>query len=362
MNVVSVDPPPHPQLAPQDVSVPIPYPPSFIDRLTESIQRLPIPYGITYLLLFILESAILLVLSWIDGWLPAYAFDPIVPAIPLWLWGPLTILAYLDSLSLRALSEFGPLLDVSTEAKRRLEYEFTTMPARGVLFSGLFWLVVFLLSWYLAFRPAVIGAYSFGVLAEKAFFVAGLASFFAGSAIYYHTFRQLRLVSRTVGMVDQFDLFRLDPVYAFSVLTSRTGVGWVLLITVSLLTVPLEIGKAPELALLISQIALAMGAFFLPLRIVNRRLVSEKRCQMEELDQRVKATLARLHQHVDENSLQEVSTLNEALKGLNFEREILEKIPTWPWRPGMFAGFISIIVLPVVLFLIQFALGRWLGP
>ncbi|NIM96032.1 MAG: hypothetical protein GTO18_20215 [Anaerolineales bacterium] len=362
MNAVPVVPPPRQQLARQDVSVPMPYAPSFIDRLTHSIQRMPIPYGITYFLFFILESAILLILSWIDGWLPAYDFDSIVLGFPLWLWGPLAILTYLDALSLRALSEFGPLLDVSNETKRRLEHEFTTMPARGVLINGLFWLVVFLLSWYLAFRPAAIGVYGFGFLAEMAFFAAGFVSFFAGSVIYYHSFRQLRLVSRTVGMVDQFDLFWLDPVYAFSVLTSRTGVGWVLLFTGSLLTVPLEIGKVPELALLISQIALAMGALFLPLRIVNRRLVSEKRGQMAELDQRVKATLARLHQYVDENSLQEVSMLNEALKGLTAEREILERIPTWPWRRGLFAGFISIIVLPVVLYLIQFALGRWLGP
>jgi hypothetical protein len=361
VNVVPVDPPPNPQLARQDVNVPMRYPPSFIDRLTDSIKRLPIPYGITYLLLFILESVIILMLSWVDGWLPAYTFDPIVLAFPLWLWGPLVILTYLDALSLRVLSEFEPLLDISNETKRRLEYEFTTMPARGVLISGLFWLVVFLLSWYLAFRPAAVAAYSYGALAENTIFVAGFVSFFVGAGIYYHTFRQLRLVSRTVGLVDQFDLFRLDPVYAFSVLTSRTGVGWVLLVTMTLLTVPLGIGSVPELALLISQIALAMGAFILPLRIVNRRLVLEKRNQMEELNQRVKATLGRLHQQVDENSLQEISVLNEALKGLIAEREILGRIPTWPWRPGLFAGFISIILLPVILFLIQFALERWLG-
>ena len=44
------------------------------------------------------------------------------------------------------------------------------------------------------------------------------------------------------------------------------------------------------------------------------------------------------------------------------DRDILAAIPTWPWRPGLFASFVSIIVLPVVLFLIQFFLGRWLAP
>ena len=362
MNVVPVDSPRNPQLAGLDVSMPVPYLPSYIDRLTDSIQRLPISYGITYLIFYIIESVILLIICWIDGWLPAYAFSPIVLSFPLWLWGSLLILTHLDALSLTVLSKFEPLLDVSNETKQQLEYEFTTMPARGVLLNSIAWLGFYFLSWHLVFRPAVIITYHFGTLAEKTFFVAGFVSFFVGSVIYYHTFRQLRLVSRTVGMVQRFDLFRLEPVYAFSVLTSRTGVGWVLLMTITLLTVPLGVGRLPELALLISQIVLAMGAFFLPLRIVNRRLVLEKRDLKEELNQRIKATLARLHQLVDENSLQEVSVLNEALKGLNAEREILERIPTWPWRRGLFAGFTSVIVLPVILFLIQFVLGRLLGP
>ena len=361
VSVARTDPLPDPQLAQQKVFEAMPYPPSFIDRFTDFIQRQPIPYGLTYLLLFIVQSAMFLVISWMEGWLPAYEFDPIVLLFSLWLWGPLAFVTYLDALSLQALSEFRPLLDISTETNRRLEYEFTTMPAMSVLLGAVAWSGVYVLFWQLAWsRSAEFSRY--GPFATWATFIAGFVSFFVGSVIYYHSIRQLRLVSRTVWMVGQFDLFRLDPVYAFSVLTSRTGVCWVVLLTLTLLISPLQAGGIPELSTLILQIALAMGAFLLPLRIVNRRLESEKRGQLAELDQRVKATLIRLHQHVDENSLQEVSMLNDALKGLTTEREILAKIPTWPWRPGLFAGFVSIIVLPVVLFLIQIALGSWLGP
>lgn len=361
MTVTRKDPVPDPQPSQHEVGQVTPYPPSFIDRLTDFIQRLPIPYGLTYLLLFILESAMILVLSWIDGWLPAYQFDPIVLLFPMWLWGPLAFLTYLDSLSLRVLSEFTPLLDTSAETKRRLEYEFTTMPARGVMISAVAWSSVYLLFWFVTYAPGA-AVYGAGVLATRVLFLVGFVSFAVGGVIYYHTIRQLRLVSRTVRMVRQFDLFGLDPVYAFSVLTSRTGMTWVALITLPFLISNLEVGGIPQLSLLIFQIALAMGAFLLPLRIINQRLVSAKRGHIAELDQRVKATLARVNKAVDENSLQEVSKLNDALKALTSQREILARIPTWPWRPGLFAGFVSIIVLPVVLFLLQFALGRWLGP
>jgi hypothetical protein len=162
-------------------------------------------------------------------------------------------------------------------------------------------------------------------------------------------------------MVEQFDLFQLEPVYAFSALTSRTGVSWVILLSLTLLTVPLQAAPFPTLALLIVQLMLAIAAFVLPLRIVNSRLVSEKRRLVAELDQRVKGTLASLHRCLDDKSLAEVAQLNSAIVGLNAERDILTKIPTWPWRAGMFTGFLSIVVLPIVLFILQFVLARWFG-
>jgi hypothetical protein len=90
--------------------------------------------------------------------------------------------------------------------------------------------------------------------------------------------------------------------------------------------------------------------------------VLEKRRQLTEVDQRMKTVLVRLHQLIDEDDLTEVSRLNEVLKGLTTERQILEKIPTWPWRPGLFMGFVSVVLIPIVLFLVQFGLSYWLSP
>ncbi len=351
-----IETPTNSQMIPQGDRESVPYAPSIIDRFTDFVQRLPLPYWVTYLLLFLFESAVLHGFSWVDGWLPAYSIGPILFLFPLWLWGSLAIITYLDSLSLRAISEFEPLLQISSETKRRVEYEFTTMPARSVLLSAVAWAIVFVLSWSAGFAPAV-AVYGLGPLAMRTSFVAGFISFSFGSVIYYHSIRQLRLVSRTVQMINQFDLFLLDPAYSFSVLTSRTGIAWVALLTFSLLTFPLEVGGITELSYLILQVALALGAFLLPLQFVNRRLVLEKRRQLVELDQRTKATLARLHDLIDGNELSEIPRLNDVLKGLTTEREILEKIPTWPWRPGLFASFLSVIVIPIILFVLQYGLG-----
>jgi hypothetical protein len=279
---------------------------------------------------------------------------------PLWLWGPLAIMTYLNSVALDALANFRPLMDSSDEAMRRLQYEFTTMPARPVLLSGAVWTIVYVVFTYLAL-DSMYATYQFGRLSEVTSIVRGSISFFIGSALYYHTIRQLRLVNRTVRTVKQFDLFQLEPVYAFSALTSRTGVSWVLLLSLTLLTVPIQAAPVPTLSLLVIQLVLAIAAFVLPLRIVNSRLVSEKRRLLSELDQRVKGTLASLHRCLDDSALAEVAQLNTAIAGLNAERDILTKVPTWPWRAGVFTGFLSIVVLPILLFIVQLVLGRWFG-
>ena len=59
--------------------------------------------------------------------------------------------------------------------------------------------------------------------------------------------------------------------------------------------------------------------------------------------------------------LDDVAHINSVLEGLNTERNILEKIGTWPWRTETLTGFLSVIVLPIVLFLIQLAIQKWLN-
>lgn len=338
-----------------------PYAPGFVDRLMSFILRLPIPYGLTYLLLFVLHSALNHIVSWGDGWLPPFTFAPVALLLPLWLWGPLAIMTNLDSVSLEALSNFSPLLEIQPETMRRLKYEFTTMPAKIVIISGVIWSVLYFVSSYLAL-DTMIKFYRFGTLATVFLVITGLITYFIGSAIYYHTIRQLRLVTQTVNLVKQFNLFRLDPVYAFSALTARTGIAWILLLSLTLLIIPIQIALLPMLVTLIVQVVLALAAFALPLRIVNQRLVAEKTRLLAEHDQRVQTTLARLHRCLDENQLDEVTQLNNAITGLGAERILLGKIPTWPWRAGLFTGFLSIVILPIILFLIQLGIQRWVIP
>ncbi|HZY46049.1 MAG TPA: hypothetical protein VFF70_15025, partial [Anaerolineae bacterium] len=332
------------------------YPPSFLDRFMKAVERLPVPYWLTYLALFILESAIFHILSWIDGWLPAYTVNPLLLLFPLWLWGPLAIITYLNSISLGALASFAPLLNIQEESMQRLKNEFTTMPTRSVIISGVMWAIVYFIFTWVALQTFY-GDYKIGTLLTVLIIIEGLVSYSTGSIIYYHSIRQLILVNRTLQLVKRFNLFQLDPVYAFSLVTARTGMAWMILLSLTLLTFPIQLAPIPILVLLSLQLVLAISAFVLPLQIVHHRLVLEKRRLWAEVNQRVESATAQLHQRLDENDLSKMIELDHAIMGLNAERDILAKISTWPWRSGLLTGFLSITILPIILFLVQLALG-----
>ncbi len=56
---------------------------------------------------------------------------------------------------------------------------------------------------------------------------------------------------------------------------------------------------------------------------------------------------------VDGLDLHDADAVNKTIGSLVATRELITKIPTWPWRPETFTAFFSALALPVVVFLIQ---------
>lgn len=338
----------------------LPYPPSWIEGFMSAIQRLPLPYGVTYLLLFVLEVMLFHILAWIDGTLAPFTFNQLYMLFPLWIWAPLTIMTYLDEAALHAMRDFQPLLAEHKEEIPRLQYELTTLPSRAVWFSTLFWTAAFILIMYVGF-PAVGSLYSYGPLAVASTWISGLLSYAVGSAIYAHTIRQLRVVSRILALPERINLFRLDPVYALARLTVQTGVSWLLLAGMTLMIFPFELLNITVLAQYVIQVLFAFGAFILPLWKVHQRLVAEKRGLLAAVNLRQETALERLHKALDDDDMARVKEIDAAMSGLATERNLVSAVPTWPWRAAAFSGIASALILPVVLFLIQLALRNLLG-
>jgi hypothetical protein len=269
----------------------------------------------------------------------------------------LALMHYLDRYAGQALIQFRPLLQVSDSQFARLHYELTTLPARSTLLASGIGLLVTLIS--LPFTPT--DAFLAGVIRQP----SNQLAFLIGNAILagfvYHTIHQLRMVSRIHATVTRLNLYRRGPIYAFSRLTMRTALGWVL---------GLSLGLSPRIAplmalgnfilLWLAFLPLAVLVFIFPLVGGHQLLVREKARLQDEVEQRVEAALLRVHEQQDGNDLSNLGGLKTLLDSLLVERELVVKLPTWPWKPGTLAGFTSALLLPLGIWLLQQLLTKWL--
>jgi hypothetical protein len=336
-----------------------PYPPSLTDRLMDWVRRQGIPYAATYLVLFALETLMLQGVAWADGGVPRYKVYPFAVLFPLWLWGPLAMMTYLDGVAEQALTEYRPLLGKVQGEVPRLRYELTNLPAPGVWISGLIWTGVYLALVSTSYQAAM-REFHFKPLTFGLGWIIGLVTYAIGSVVYYHTFRQLRLVKSILDLPERVNLFQLDPLYAFARLTAQTGVCWLLLAGVTVSLFPVGLNNVIVVAQYAGQVLLALGALVLPVWSVHQRLVVEKRRLLAEVNLRVEQAIRGLHQALDRGALARVKQFDTALGGLASERAVITAIPTWPWRPDTLRGVFVALVLPVFIWLVQYLLGRML--
>jgi hypothetical protein len=50
--------------------------------------------------------------------------------------------------------------------------------------------------------------------------------------------------------------------------------------------------------------------------------------------------------------------MNKTLASLLQEREVLSKLPTWPWSTGTLRSLVTAILLPLFLFVVQLLVTR----
>jgi hypothetical protein len=142
-------------------------------------------------------------------------------------------------------------------------------------------------------------------------------------------------------------------------LTSQTAIGLVLLLSPSVLFTARTEFTAVFTVAWISIIAIAAtAAFVLPLRGMHGRIDEEKDRLQSEVGRRLEQTVADIHTAVDQRARGESEALNNTLTSLIAERDLVAKLPTWPWAAGTFWAFASAIVLPIALWFVTRLLER----
>jgi hypothetical protein len=69
--------------------------------------------------------------------------------------------------------------------------------------------------------------------------------------------------------------------------------------------------------------------------------------------ERLLSALSQVHERQDDEDLAGFENQYQLVMSLSHERELLRKTPTWPWQPGTLLAFLSALLLPITIFLIQ---------
>jgi hypothetical protein len=152
------------------------------------------------------------------------------------------------------------------------------------------------------------------------------------------------------------NLLNLDPAHAFAALTARTGIGMILLLLIVFLVDPtFLLGPGLDLvsiALTSMILTVAIAIFVLPVIGIRDELDQEKQLALNEIGSLLQTASEHLHKRVRVADYQDMVKARSAIEALIRERELMEKIPTWPWDPKTLRGFVSALLLPIILWLV----------
>jgi hypothetical protein len=344
-----------PPAIPDDAS---PYPPSWIDRLIQWIDRLPGPAWVFYLVSTLALTVLINVVLWVDGSVPFGSYGSFQGIFPPFVFYFLGLYHYLTRAGSRSLQAFRPLLQADETELAQISYELASLP------RGLGWLAIVIALFTLP--SFFLSGQAFGDRGPYTilpYILAGFSALFFGATIFcliIRSLRQLRMVHRLHAQATNISLLKLEPAHAFSGLTARTGVGIILLVILGFLRDPTILsGSWFVVGGYIFLAAPAVIIFVVPVLGMRDRLAEEKKQTLDEASDLLQSTSDKLETKIRADDYTDLQGMETAIRALIRKREMVGKISTWPWNPGTVRGFASTLLLPILLWLITRLLGRF---
>jgi len=339
-----------------------PYKPSWIDRFTDWVEKLPIRGWVFYLGLGIALILGQILFLWLDGGLNVA--DELLPIIIFnGLLTPfvLALIYHLDHQAVTALKTMRPTLEMTEPKFDEFQYKLSNMPAGTTLIAGLIMLVLVILMEQVSTLPARYAALEQLSIFVIVFQIVDKSSAFLGGVIIYHTARQLRMVNAINSNHTRVSLFNLGPLQAFSKLTASTAVGLVAGIYGWMLINPDLLADPVSLTFVGLFTIVAVAVFVGPLYGTHRLMETEKARMLHELDLRFEAAFSEFNQRFRDDDHAAMERLNGTITSLEIQHRRIAAIPTWPWRPETARFALGAIALPLILTILQFFIAEALG-
>ncbi len=329
--------------------------PSWLDRLVMRVERLPGPAWLFYLVLSLVGVGLLHIGRWLDGslgdWPAKGTFDTA------YLGLGLVFYHYLRTAAVSSFDIFSILLDPGV--RDRCRHDITNTPRRPAVWLGLAGLLLGVSA--LLVDPVARGNASTSPFTLLVLFVFGYMNLAIFLVAFYQVVRQLRLVNEYHSTVESIDLLQPEPLHSFSRFTARVGLFLLGLVYYSILTDPSTMENPVWIGGTILFSGLALASFVLPLRGMHRRLLREKRRYEGVVARQIRQVVLDLERRTGSISEEDVDRLNKTMSLTVTMKETVGRLSTWPWRTETLRGFVSALLLPVVLWLITNALSRLIG-
>lgn len=298
---------------------------------------------------------------WASGRLAAGAID--WSAAVLAFYGPYGLAAWMLGIGIarRALASFWPATGWPIEEQPGWQRAFIQPPAR------LEWTAIAIgavggLAALAASPESVLGPAAGRAAAYVAYAPAFLLGYALSAAGFVMTVRWLTLVARIHREATAIDPFDRVPVYAFSRLTVAAGLVYLGVVYFTLtVNGAFQAGNLPSLLFIAASGVFAVVVFIAPLWGIHGRLIDAKDALRLDAERRVSRLAAEIYARVDAGDFAGATSLSGTLASLTALRERIDRLPTWPWPPQVLRGFVSALLLPVVVYVLTRAAGSLLG-
>ena len=141
-----------------------------------------------------------------------------------------------------------------------------------------------------------------------------------------------------------------------------TGLGYVLVGYYSLtVNGAFSAGNVLAGGALAASIVVGIATFVVPLWGIHERLVDEKAILARDIEDRVGRIGTEMYRRIDAGEFDGTKILSEALAGVTPLRERIQRLPTWPWPPQLLRGFVSALLLPLVIYVLTRLVSTSIG-
>lgn len=331
-----------------------PFRPSWVDYLRAWVNKLAVPAWTFYFAVTMVLIVVYAGTRWADGTYPVgtfYSFHIFLPAV---LGITLTSWHYLDYWGSRALAAFRPVLLGGEDEYNRVCYELTHTPARPVMLAtiaGALASPVVMLLLSNDYQALLLYTSPVAVVFDVLFTLEVWVLMFVGTCITAH---KVGIVSEIYSRHTRIDLFTGGPIYALNGLTVYIALSWNVLGTVFLITAPDRMRSSLLMVLILLFWGLGTAALFIfPLFGIHQRLVEEKDRLLTEAGWRMKAVVAKLHRSIDDEDLSVAQAYHDTIQAVVVEQNMLNRLPTWPWRGDHLGIIATAVMFPTVVWLVQ---------